>query len=33
VIVGMIEQGGTGATAAGPMLKRVWDYIMGSTAR
>jgi penicillin-binding protein 2 len=29
VIVGMIEQAGTGATAAGPMLKRIWDGIMG----
>jgi penicillin-binding protein 2 len=29
VVVGMIEQGGTGATAAGPMLKRVWNGIMG----
>jgi penicillin-binding protein 2 len=25
----MIEQGGTGATAAGPMLKRIWDGIFG----
>lgn len=30
VIVGMIEQGGTGATAAGPMLKRLWDAILGA---
>ena len=30
VIVGMVEQAGTGATAAGPMLKRIWDYIMGA---
>jgi penicillin-binding protein 2 len=29
VIVGMITQGGTGATAAGPMLKRIWDGILG----
>ncbi len=29
VIVGMIEQGGTGAFGAGPMLKRVWDGIFG----
>ena len=29
VLVGMVEQGGTGATAAGPMLKRVWDGIFG----
>lgn len=29
VMVGMIEQGGTGAFAAGPMLKRVWDGIFG----
>jgi penicillin-binding protein 2 len=29
VLVGMIEQGGTGATAAGPMLKRIWDGIFG----
>jgi penicillin-binding protein 2 len=33
VIVGMIEQAGTGATAAGPMLKRVWDAIMGVTGK
>jgi penicillin-binding protein 2 len=30
VMVGMIEQGGTGATAAGPMLKRIWDGIFGA---
>ncbi len=30
VIVGMVEQAGTGATAAGPMLKRIWDAIMGA---
>ena len=29
VVVGMIEQGGTGATAAGPMLKRIWDGLLG----
>jgi penicillin-binding protein 2 len=29
VVVGMVEQAGTGATAAGPMLKRVWDGILG----
>ena len=29
VMVGMIEQAGTGATAAGPMLKRIWDGIFG----
>ncbi|MGI8761293.1 MAG: penicillin-binding transpeptidase domain-containing protein [Jatrophihabitantaceae bacterium] len=29
VTVGMIEQGGTGATAAGPMLKRIWDGLIG----
>jgi penicillin-binding protein 2 len=29
VIVGMVEQAGTGATAAGPMLKRIWDGIFG----
>jgi penicillin-binding protein 2 len=29
VVVGMIEQGGTGAFGAGPMLKRVWDGIFG----
>jgi penicillin-binding protein 2 len=29
VIVGMVEQAGTGATAAGPMLKRVWDGLFG----
>jgi penicillin-binding protein 2 len=26
----MIEQGGTGATAAGPMLKRIWDGLLGA---
>jgi penicillin-binding protein 2 len=26
----MVEQAGTGATAAGPMLKRVWDGILGT---
>jgi penicillin-binding protein 2 len=30
VVVGMIEQGGTGATAAGPMLKRIWDGLLGA---
>ncbi len=30
VLVGMVEQAGTGATAAGPMLKRVWDGILGT---
>lgn len=30
VITGMIEQAGTGATAAGPMLKRIWDGIFGA---
>lgn len=29
VVVGMVEQAGTGATAAGPMLKRIWDGILG----
>ncbi|MCU1658062.1 MAG: penicillin-binding protein 2 [Pseudonocardiales bacterium] len=29
VIVGMVEQAGTGATAAGPMLKRIWDGLFG----
>ena len=29
VMVGMIEQAGTGARAAGPMLKRIWDGIFG----
>ena len=29
VIVGMVEQAGTGAFAAGPMLKRIWDGIFG----
>jgi len=33
VLVGMIEQGGTGATAAGPMLKRVWDALLGANHR
>jgi penicillin-binding protein 2 len=29
VMVGMVEQAGTGARAAGPMLKRIWDAIFG----
>ncbi|HEY3736011.1 MAG TPA: penicillin-binding transpeptidase domain-containing protein [Jatrophihabitans sp.] len=32
VMVGMVEQAGTGATAAGPMLKRIWDGIFGYNA-
>jgi penicillin-binding protein 2 len=30
VMVGMVEQAGTGATAAGPMLKRIWDGLFGA---
>jgi penicillin-binding protein 2 len=30
VMVGMVEQAGTGATAAGPMLKRIWDGLLGA---
>jgi penicillin-binding protein 2 len=30
VIAGMVEQAGTGATAAGPMVKRIWDGILGA---
>ena len=30
VLVGMIEQGGTGAKGAGPMLKRIWDALLGA---
>jgi penicillin-binding protein 2 len=30
VMVGMVEQAGTGATAAGPMLKRIWDGLFGT---
>jgi hypothetical protein len=26
----MIEQGGTGAKSAGPMLKRIWDGLLGA---
>jgi penicillin-binding protein 2 len=33
VIVGMVEQAGTGATAAGPMLKRIWDGIFGADGK
>jgi penicillin-binding protein 2 len=29
VVVGMVEQAGTGARGAGPMLKRIWDGLMG----
>jgi penicillin-binding protein 2 len=32
VMVGMVEQAGTGAKAAGPMLKRIWDGIFGFDA-
>jgi penicillin-binding protein 2 len=28
VVVGMVEQAGTGARAAGPMLKRIWDGLL-----
>jgi penicillin-binding protein 2 len=28
-MVGMVEQAGTGAKAAGPMLKRIWDGVFG----
>ena len=31
VVVGMVEQAGTGARAAGPMLKRIWDGLLGAT--
>jgi penicillin-binding protein 2 len=30
VVVGMVEQAGTGATAAGPMTKRIWDGLLGA---
>ncbi|MBE7187304.1 penicillin-binding transpeptidase domain-containing protein [Jatrophihabitans endophyticus] len=30
VMVGMIEQAGTGAMAAGPMEKRIWDGLLGA---
>jgi penicillin-binding protein 2 len=33
VIVGMVEQAGTGATAAGPMLKRIWDGLLGAHSK
>ena len=33
VVVGMVEQAGTGATAAGPMLKRIWDGLLGATGK
>lgn len=29
VVVGMVEQAGTGARAAGPMLRRIWDGLLG----
>ncbi len=31
VVVGMVEQAGTGAKAAGPMLKRIWDGLLGAS--
>ena len=33
VVVGMVEQAGTGATAAGPMVKRIWDGLLGSNGK
>jgi penicillin-binding protein 2 len=30
VVVGMVEQAGTGARGAGPMLKRIWDGLLGA---
>jgi penicillin-binding protein 2 len=33
VMVGMVEQAGTGATAAGPMLKRIWDGLLGANGK
>lgn len=33
VMVGMVEQAGTGAKAAGPLLKRVWDGIFGADGK
>ena len=33
VVVGMVEQAGTGARAAGPMLKRIWDGLLGATGK
>lgn len=33
VVVGMVEQAGTGATAAGPMLKRIWDGLLGGSGK
>ncbi len=33
VMVGMVEQAGTGATAAGPMLKRIWDGLFGADGK
>jgi penicillin-binding protein 2 len=33
LIVGMVEQAGTGATAAGPMLKRIWDGLLGAKGK
>jgi penicillin-binding protein 2 len=29
VVVGMVEQAGTGASAAGPMVRRVWNGLLG----
>jgi penicillin-binding protein 2 len=31
VVVGMVEQGGTGATAAGPMVRRIYDGLLGAS--
>jgi penicillin-binding protein 2 len=33
VLVGMVEQAGTGAKAAGPMLKRIWDGLLGADGK
>ena len=31
VVVGMVEQAGTGASAAAPMSRTIWDGLLGAT--
>lgn len=33
VVVGMVEQAGTGASASGPMLKRIWDGLLAPAGK
>jgi penicillin-binding protein 2 len=33
VVVGMVEQGGTGASAAAPMSRTIWEGLLGATGK